>query len=107
MQPTEGRNEAIVEAVKKRYGPVIDLNANPAALIEILQRFANDPLDGGSPPGGTPPEPPPPPPAPEPPPPPDPCAVFGLGPTMDDLMKEVLQLRREVSDIATRLPGEF
>jgi hypothetical protein len=92
MSNIENRNRDLVEAVKKKYGPVIDLEANPEILIEILQRFAADDPDGGTLPGGVPPSPP-----------PDPCAVFGLGPGIDDLMREVLQVRRDLADLAARI----
>lgn len=90
MNSIEERDRRIIETVKKKYGTVIDLETNPAALIEILQRFASD-QDGGTLPGGVP----------TPPTPPDPCQVFGLGPNIDDLMREILQLRRDVADLGS------
>jgi hypothetical protein len=82
--------KAIIGRVTKKYGPTIDLKANPEVLIEILRTFGrlfDDDPDGGSLPGGVP----------EPPPPPDPCIVERI--TMEDVMRAILKLTREVATI--------
>lgn len=85
--------KAIIGRVTKKYGPTIDLKAKPEVLIEILRTFgrlfADDP-DGGSAPGGVPGNPS-----------PDPCIVEGI--TVEDLMKAILKLTRDVATIKTSI----
>jgi hypothetical protein len=89
--------KAIISRVTKKYGSTIDLKANPEVLIEILRAFGrlfdDGPDDGGSPPGGAP--------EPAPPPPPDPCIVEAI--TVEDLMKAILKLTRDVATIKTAI----
>lgn len=94
MSALDDRDNEIVEAVRKKYGDVIDIAKNPRALIEILQRFGAVLTNDGGTPGG----------APVPPPPPNPCAAFDLGPNLDDVMRELLQLRRDMADLGARMP---
>jgi hypothetical protein len=84
----------IVKQIIKRYGAVIDLRENPQVILDILRIFADDP-DGGLPPGGAPE-----PPAPAPPPGP---SGFGQHVTLDDVMKQVLKVSREVVKIRKEL----
>ena len=80
-------DEQIVQAVIKRYGPVIDLRENPSLIIDIIRRFrfgADDP-DGGLPPGGTPK-----------PPPPDPSSMGSII-LLDDLMRVLLKISRDIA----------
>ena len=83
-------NEKVVRDVIKKYGDVINLRETPYVLIEILQNFrgrlADD--DGGLP-GGTPP-----------PPPPGPSSRTI---TNEMLMKEILNLSREVASLKQKL----
>ncbi len=78
------REKEVVRKIIQKYGSVIDLEANPEVMIEILRRFRFEDDDGGSPPGGTPPSPPPGP------------TSFQDRVTNEDLMRAVLQLSRQV-----------
>ena len=80
----------IIAAVRERYGTVIDIEANPRDLIDIIRRFGMDDPDGGLPPGGTPN------------PPPGPTSMQE-GPSLGDVMKEVLKLSRQVSMLEQRI----
>lgn len=80
--------KAIISKVTKKYGSTIDLKANPEVLIEILRAFGrlfDDDPDGGLPGGVGPISP------------PDPCIVERM--TMEDLMKAILKLTREVATL--------
>ncbi len=92
MNILEERDNGIIEAVRAKYGTVIDIEKNPRALIEILQRFGGV-MDGdaGTLPGGVPPTP------------PDPCKVKDLGPTLDDVMHQLKQMHRDMVEIRTQL----
>jgi len=86
----------IVRDIKKQYGAVIDLDRSPLVVIEIIRRFAFEVasgLDGGAPPGGAPPGPPPGP------------SVMGGTVTLDEVMREVLKLSRQVAQIKKQLGG--
>lgn len=82
--------DEILSAVRERYGPVINLDESPGALIDIIRRFGMDDPDGGLPPGGTPPSPPGP-------------TSMQEGPSLGDVMKEVLRLSRQVSTLEQRI----
>jgi len=62
---TNPKDLEIVEAIRKRYGKVIDLDKSPTAIIEIIHnyRYLLDEIAGpdgtGGGPGGPPPPPPP------------------------------------------------
>jgi hypothetical protein len=78
----------LVEKIIKRYGPVIDLRANPQTIIDIIRSVvADEPPDGGTPCGGVPN------------PPPPPGSRFEGVVTNEDLMKAVLKLSRDVSTL--------
>jgi hypothetical protein len=66
----------IAQQLTKRYGPVIDLNANPGVMMEIVQHLGS--IYGSEP--GT----------------PEPNTRQGVV-TNEDIMKEVLKLARSVS----------
>lgn len=58
---TNPRDTNIVAEIKKRYGPIIDLDKSPMAIIEIIHNFrflldevAGPDGTGGGPPGRTP-----------------------------------------------------
>lgn len=79
--------KSLVNKIAKKYGAVLDLKANPEAMIEILRQFGpifDDP-DGGSKPGGvgSPP----------------PCLVENERVLLDDMMAALLKLTREVAAI--------
>jgi hypothetical protein len=84
----------IVSAIIKRHGPVIDLRAQPSVIIDIIRQFgigADDPPDGGSAPGGAPK-----------PPPPDPSRMGSIV-LLDDVMKVLLKLSRDVARLNTQV----
>ena len=84
----------IIREIKRRYGNVIDLRESPAAIIDIIRRFRFElDDDGGLPPGGTPS-------------PPGPTS-FQASVTIEDLMKEVLKLSRQIAQLRKQLapPG--
>lgn len=113
------KEERIVRQIIKAHGPVIDLKANPELFIEIVRKHgadiadlgghfvpddggglpggvgpvgptsrAADPPDGGTLPGGVGPVGP---------------TSFQAGPRLDDVMKEVLKLQRQVAKLAKQL----
>lgn len=56
------KNEKLVNEIIKRYGPTIDMKANPHLIVEIVRNFKarfDEIPDGGLPCGGVPPSPPP------------------------------------------------
>ena len=81
----------VIDHVIATYGAVIDLTERPEALIAIIRRYAlDDDPDGGSLPGGTPPAP------------PDPCMVLEEV-TLNEVMRQLLKLSRDVAAINKRL----
>jgi hypothetical protein len=82
----------IVSAIIKRHGPVIDLRTEPSVIIDIIRQFgpvAAEPgtPDGGSPPGGAPK-----------PPPPDPSRMGSIV-QLDDVMKVLLKVSRDIAKL--------
>ncbi|MEJ8847469.1 hypothetical protein [Variovorax rhizosphaerae] len=61
---TNPKDLELVEAIKKRYGKVIDLDKSPTAILEIIQNYRHllDEVAGPDGTGGGPGGPPPPPP---------------------------------------------
>lgn len=82
--------KTIVNRIVKKYGEVIDLRKSPEAMIEILRTFAPMLENGGLPPGGTPP------------PPPGPAQMREEA-TLDDVLREVLRISRQVRQLEKRL----
>jgi hypothetical protein len=88
----------IVSAIIKRHGAVIDLRARPSVIIDIIRQFGYgadepgtpDPPDGGSAPGGAPK-----------PPPPDPSRMGSIV-QLDDVMKVLLKVSRDVARLNTQ-----
>lgn len=78
-----------IARIIRKHGALIDLRKNPEVMIEILRKFADD-LDGGSPPGGTPPSPPGP-------------TSFQDRVTNEDLLRSILSLTRQIK--ATNSPA--
>ncbi|MEE6168172.1 MULTISPECIES: hypothetical protein [unclassified Mycolicibacterium] len=83
----------VIDQVIATYGPIINLAERPEVLIEIMRRYVLDDLDGGLP-GGTPPPPPPPP--------PDPCRVLEEV-TLNEVMRQLLKVSRDVAALNKRL----
>ena len=82
------QNKALIEKIVKKHGTRLDLEAHPELLIEILRSYGPvfyDP-DGGSPPGGVG---------------PPGCVVETPGINLDEVMKAILKLSREVAAIKT------
>jgi hypothetical protein len=77
----------IIRKIIQKHGAVIDLNARPEVMIEILRRFRFEEDDGGAP-GGAPPAPPPGP------------TSFQDRVTNEDLLRAVQQLARQVKAMA-------
>jgi hypothetical protein len=84
-------DDEIVERAIAKFGPVLDLKANPQALIDIVNAARVRDPDGGLPPGGTPPPPPPPPP-------PGPTSMQVSEATLDDVMAEVFKMSRRLAE---------
>ena len=103
--------DRVVAMIIDAHGPVIDLQQNPDLFIEIVRRYGFDIIDvepgtpdgggggggpkgnvfspdGGLPPGGVGPVGP---------------TSFQRGPELGDIMKEVLDLKRQVAKLATKL----
>lgn len=81
-------DQALVRRIIKRHGAVIDLERNPQVIIDILRVFGA--RDGGLPPGGVPD------------PPPGPTSRQDLV-TMDDVMKQLLKVSRDVARIRAKV----
>ncbi|MEJ2869269.1 hypothetical protein WCD74_15950 [Actinomycetospora sp. OC33-EN08] len=101
-------DDRVLDLVIRRHGAVIDVRENPEAILDIIRRFAGIIDDGGAPPGGTTPT------GPTPPtsarfegnpgePGPSTRPFEAAGPTLADVMREVLQLRRAVDELQARL----
>jgi hypothetical protein len=109
--PRLTNEQRIVRQIIKEHGPVIDLKANPELFIEIVRKHASDiadirqeslpggvgPVgpasrfdapDGGAKPGGV-----------------GPVGPSSLqsGPRIEDVMKEVLKLQRQVTKLTKQI----
>lgn len=107
------REDRVVRQIIKAHGAVLDLQANPEVLVEIIRKWGPDlgvfepgtpdagvgsvgptsrfAPDGGTLPGGVGPVSPPGP------------TSFQTGPRIDDVMKEVLKLQRQVAKLTKQL----
>ncbi|NAZ74931.1 hypothetical protein GTQ99_05765 [Kineococcus sp. T13] len=96
-------DDDIVQRAIARFGPVLDLRERPQDLVDIVRAARVDELvspDGGAPPGGTPP----------PPPPPGPTSGQVTDVRLEEVMDELLRLRRQVAEAAgdvASLRGHF
>jgi hypothetical protein len=88
------RELAIVGEIAKRYGEVIDLKKQPFVMVEILRHFGREFENGGGGGGGGPQAPP-----------PSSIAIAGPGEEVElnDLMKVLLNIQREILAIKARL----
>ena len=85
-------DDDIVQRAIAKFGPVLDLRANPQALIDIVRASrVSEPGDGGLPPGGVPE------------PPPGPTSMQVGEATLDDVMAEVLRLSRRLSEATNEI----
>jgi hypothetical protein len=88
------KENRVVQQVVKAHGPTIDLEAHPEILVEIVRKWAFDLLeevpDAGVSPGGVGPVGP---------------TSLEVGPGLEDVLREVMSLRREVSKLNSRLQG--
>lgn len=82
------QNKALLEKIVKTHGNVLDLQAHPEVLIEILRSFGPlfEDTDGGLP-GGVGPIPPP------------TCIIETPGITQEEVMKAILRLSRDIASI--------
>lgn len=85
------RDTAVVTEIKKRFGPVIDLNKSPTAIIEILSQFGPD-FNVAAGPGGSAG-------APAAPPPPGKAPEVGIAAVLNLL----LELKRDVRELHARI----
>ncbi len=83
---------ALVKAIIRRHGKVIDLERQPDIIIEIIRQFGPELDDDGGLPGGVPPSPP-----------PGPTSFQAGDPAIRDVMKEVLKISRELAKIKKHL----
>jgi hypothetical protein len=98
--PKSTRESRAISQIIKAHGSTLDLKSNPEVIIEIIRKWGVDLIgevpDAGVTPGGAPEFPPPPPPGP---------SSIQVGPGIDDVMKEVLKLQRQVTKLTQRLNG--
>ncbi len=94
--PKLSREDRIIRAIIKEHGQQLDLQANPGLFIELVRKYAldlsgfADGPDGGLPPGGVGPVGP---------------TSRQLGPNVDDLMKEVMKVQRQLAVLSKKLAG--
>lgn len=85
------RDNRVIKQVIKAHGTTLDLDAHPEVLIEIVRKWGFDLQaeipDAGVRPGGVGP------------------TSLEAGPGLDDVLKEVLGLRRQVENLGRRLRG--
>ena len=88
---TPKQQQALVKRISKKYGRVIDIEANPEVMIDILRSFGRifDDPDGGSKPGGVG---------------PPPCIVEEGKLGLDDLMRAILKINRDIASIKASMP---
>ena len=75
--------QRIIRQIIKGHGAVFDLNANPELFIEVVRKYAMDIADLANDPDGP--------------------TSFQAGPHLDDVMREVLKLQRQLAKISKQL----
>jgi hypothetical protein len=87
--PRLTKEDRIVRQIIKDYGAQLDLRANPDVFIQIVRKYALDLAgeDGGLPPGGVGPVGP----------------ALPEAPRIDDVLKEIQKLQRQVAKLAKQL----
>ena len=85
------KENRVVQQVVKAHGPTLDLQAHPEVLVEIVRKWGFDLLeeipDAGVRPGGV-----------------GPTSLEG-GPGLDDVLKAIVSLQRQVDKISRKLEG--
>jgi hypothetical protein len=88
------RENRVIQQIVKAHGPTIDLEAHPEVLVEIVRKWAFDLVeeipDAGVRPAGVGPV--------------GPTSLEG-GPGLEDILRAVLSLQRQVDKISRRLEG--
>ncbi len=88
------KENRVVQQVVKAHGPTLDLEAQPEVLVEIVRKWAFDLIeevpDAGVSPGGV-----------------GPVGPTSLeaGPGLEDVLREVISLQRQVDKLSRRLEG--
>ena len=92
--PKATKEDRIIRQIIKKYGDRLDLKKEPHVFLEIVRKYALDlsglvaSPDGGLPPGGVGPVGP---------------TSHQLGPSVEDLMKEILKLQRQLARLTEKL----
>jgi hypothetical protein len=85
------RDNRVIQQIVKAYGPTLDLDAHPEVLVEIVRKWGFDLVeeipDAGVRPGGV-----------------GPTSLEG-GPGIEDVLRAVISLQRQVDKISRRLEG--
>jgi hypothetical protein len=88
------RENRVIQQIVKAYGPTLDLDAHPEVLVEIVRKWgfdlAEEVPDAGVRPGGV-----------------GPVGPTSLeaGPGIEDVLRAVISLQRQVDKISRRLEG--
>ncbi len=90
------QDEKVIKDIIRKYGEVIDLKETPYLVVEIIRNFGGRiqglSPDGGLPPGGVPPEPT-----------PGPTSFEGI--RNEELMKQILELKKQVTLLSKQVKG--
>jgi hypothetical protein len=89
-----GRENRVIQQIVKAHGPTLDLEAHPEVLVEIVRKWGFDLVeeipDAGVRPAGVGPV--------------GPTSLEG-GPGLEDVLRAVIALQRQVDKISRRLEG--
>ena len=85
------KENRVIQQVVKAHGPTLDLESQPEVLVEIFRKWGFDLMDeipdAGVRPGGVGP------------------TSLEAGPGIEDVLKEVISLQRQVDKLSRRLEG--